>query len=126
MAEIRGGSELVQAEADGRGPPTPPAFQGFHNCCPTCGGRLGSDKTLLTIMQEVSEKHNVPVREIRGSRVFPRISEARKEYFVRAYFETTQSMKAIARFAGDRDHSCVHHAVKMAKRKFNRRMKESA
>ena len=64
------------------------------------------------IAQEVSEKHNIPLKELQGNRRFKRLSVARREIFWRLRHEKGMSLLDIARKMG-KDHTSVIHGLKV-------------
>jgi DNA-binding transcriptional ArsR family regulator len=64
------------------------------------------------IAQEVSEKHNIPLKELQGSRRFKRLSVARREIFWRLRHEKGMSLLDIARKMG-KDHTSVLHGLRV-------------
>jgi hypothetical protein len=64
------------------------------------------------IAQEVSEKHNIPLKELQGNRRFKRLSIARREIFWRLRHEKGMSLLDIARKMG-KDHTTVIHGLRM-------------
>jgi len=68
------------------------------------------------IAQEVSEKHNIPLKELQGNRRFKRLSIARREIFWRLRHEKGMSLLDIARKMG-KDHTTVLHGLRVDARK---------
>lgn len=64
------------------------------------------------IAQEVSEKHNIPLKELQGNRRFKRLSVARREIFWRLRHEKGMSLLDIARKMG-KDHTSVLHGLRV-------------
>ena len=64
------------------------------------------------IAQEVSEKHNIPLKELQGKRRFKRLSVARREIFWRLRHEKGMSLLDIARKMG-KDHTTVLHGLRV-------------
>jgi DNA-binding transcriptional ArsR family regulator len=64
------------------------------------------------IAQEVSEKHNIPLKELQGKRRFKRLSVARREIFWRLRHEKGMSLLDIARKMG-KDHTSVLHGLRV-------------
>ncbi|WP_422383259.1 helix-turn-helix domain-containing protein [Roseibium album] len=63
------------------------------------------------IMQEVADKHEISVHEIKSASRKRVIIPARHEFFYRAKTETLKSYPDIGRFCGGRDHTTVLHGV---------------
>lgn len=63
------------------------------------------------ILQQVAEKHAVPIHEITGARRTKRIAYARQEVMYRARAETRLSTPQIGMRLGGRDHTTVIYGV---------------
>lgn len=64
------------------------------------------------ILAEVARQHGVSVGEIAGSARLLRLIPARQEAMYRLAAETDESLMAIGRLLGGRDHSTVWHGVR--------------
>lgn len=82
-------------------PPTPPPAA---VCAPTI--------PFTAILQQVAEKHAVPVHEITGARRTKRVAYARQEVMYRARKETRLSTPQIGTLLGGRDHTTVIYGVR--------------
>jgi len=97
-------TELVAVE---EAPPPPKAIE------PSAIERLIDYKPSWRIIaQEVSEKHNIPLKELQGKRRFKRLSVARREIFWRLRHEKGMSLLDIARKMG-KDHTSVLHGLRV-------------
>ncbi len=63
------------------------------------------------ILQQVAEKHAVPIHEITGARRTKRIAYARQEVMYRARAETRLSTPQIGMRLGGRDHTTVIYGI---------------
>lgn len=66
---------------------------------------------LKKIIEEVADKYDVSVNEIKSPSRVRAIVKPRQEFFYRAKTETLKSYPEIAQFCGGRDHTTVIHAV---------------
>lgn len=70
------------------------------------------EMTLSRIMQEVAHKYKVSIMEIKSARRHYAIVKPRQEFYYRAKLETLNSLPAIGKYCGGRDHTTVLHGVR--------------
>lgn len=94
-------------------PPPPPPIEQVLLPPPAPLAKLMDYRPLWRIIaQEVSEKHNIPLKELQGNRRFKRLSVARREIFWRLRHEKGMSLLDIARKMG-KDHTSVLHGLRV-------------
>lgn len=68
--------------------------------------------TMISIIAEVARKHGLKVADLKGPRRNRPYVRARQEAMYRCYRETDNSLPAIGRAFGNRDHTTVLHGIR--------------
>ena len=76
---------------------------------------MANPATLTLVAEAVADVWGVSVADLRGPRRFPRLVNPRHAAFALSIMHTGQSMAAVGRWFGDRDHKTVINGI----RRFN-------
>lgn len=68
--------------------------------------------TMKEIMEDIAQKHEVSVNDIKSPRRCVQYVKARQEFFAAAKEKTGHSLPAIGKFCGNRDHTTVLHGIR--------------
>lgn len=81
--------------------------------------------TMAEIAQRVAEKHRIEVGDLKGQSRKRYIAWPRQEAMHEMHAATSQSLPAIGRFLGGRDHTTVLHGVRRHQARVDQAMETS-
>lgn len=81
--------------------------------------------TMAEIVEAVAERHGLTVADLKGPARASRVSQPRHEAMHEMRERTSQSLPAIGRFLGGRDHATVIHGVRRHQERIDQALEAS-
>ncbi len=76
-----------------------------------CRALVAETPTIPQITEEIAAKYGVSLAELRGARGSQRLCHLRHLAFTRCKREAGKSLREIAEYFGNRDHTTVHYGI---------------